>query len=491
MSIQPIHRDLYIDGRSQPASTDRQIERYNPANGQLVGRFAKASADDAIHAVAAARRAFDDGPWPRMAPAERAEIMLETARLLRENTNDLALWESLTSGIPLATTCGSIESAAKLFTYYAGLARDIKGETVDLGEKKLGLVLKEPVGVVSQLIPWNFPLGQATWKVCPALAAGCTIVAKPDSKTPVTTLELARIMTKAGLPDGVLNVIVGNVEDLSEVLTGHPDIDAVSLTGSTESGKVVMRNAADTVKRVHLELGGKSPQIVFADADLDAAADAAAEGIFWRSGQVCNAGSRILVHESVQEKFLELLNTYANGLTIGDPMDDATVVGPLISPEHRERVERYVKAGVDEGATLARGGRRPENPPLDAGCYYPPTIFTDVTMDMTIAQEEIFGPVACILPFRDTDEALDIANQTRYGLAAGVWTRELNTAMQMSRRLKAGTVWVNNFGAAHAELPFGGYKMSGFSRELGREGLEEYLQTKTVQLGLDTLGKGS
>jgi betaine-aldehyde dehydrogenase len=482
-----IHRDLFIAGEWRPARGGATVERADPGNGTLYATFARATREDALDAVSAARSAFDSGDWPGAAPAERAEVLLRAARILEERSEEMAEWESRTSGAPLSQARMMMEWVTDLLKYYAGLARTIEGQAMTLGRNQLGITLREPLGVVSLIAPWNFPLNQAAWKIAPALAAGCTAVVKPDSKTPLTTLELAAIFKEAGLPDGVLNVVVGDPSEIGDVLTGHPDIDLVSLTGSTETGKKVMRSASDTVKRVHLELGGKSPNIIFPDADLDAAASAAAWAVFWRCGQVCTAGSRLLVHASVRDQVVERLKQTAESMIIGDPAEQETILGPLISEEHLQRVEGYVRQGVEEGARLELGGNRLDSPPYDRGAFFPPTIFTDVDRSMTIAREEVFGPVVSVLTFESTAEAIELANDTVYGLASAVWTRDLSTSLQVSRGLKAGTVWVNNYGLVYAEMPVGGYKMSGYGRELGSEALEAYLQTKSVHLTVDPL----
>lgn len=479
-----INRDLYIDGAWQPATDGRRIDRSDPATGSKVGDFALAGRDDVLRAIQAARTSFDTGTWRTASGAERAGVLLKAARILAERREEMGRWEAATSGAPLTLGYAMMDWVVDLLEYYAGLARTISGHAMGFGDSQLGLTLKEPVGVVSLITPWNFPLNQAAWKIAPALAAGCSLVVKPDSKTPVTTLELAAIFTEAGLPDGVLNVVVGEPDEIGDLLTGHPDIDQVSITGSTETGKTVMRSAADTVKRVHLELGGKSPNIVFADADLDQAATAAAWGVFWRCGQVCTAGSRLLVHAAVRDRVVAKLQEVAESMQVGDPLDEGTVLGPLVSRAQLERVESYAAIAEQEGATLVRGGRRLTGGNLDEGYFFPPTIYTDVEPHMTIAREEIFGPVVAVMTFEDEDEAVELANDTLYGLAAAVWTKDLGRALRVARRIAAGTVWVNNYGLVHPEMPVGGFKQSGFGRELGVEGLEEYLQTKSVHITL-------
>ncbi len=481
------HRQLFIDGGWQKAAKGGVIERRSPVNGELVGTYARATAADARLAVDAARRAFDSGPWPHIDSTERALVMLRTADILEKRREELALAECFETGVPLRSARNFIDSATRTFRYFAGLARDIKGDAFAFSEAQMGFTIKEPVGVVSLILPWNFPLGEATWKVCPALAAGCTMIVKADSKTPSTALALGEILKEAGLPDGVYNAIVGEPADLSEVVTQHPHIDHISFTGSTRSGRVIMGNASDSLKPLHLELGGKSPLLIFDDADLDAAAADAAFGIFWHCGQVCTASSRLLVQNAIADAFVERLAQHAASMKIGDPFDDDTVLGPVISEGHLQHILDYIQRGQTEGATLYTGGQRLTGAPFDRGAYLPPTIFTDVRNDMTIAQEEIFGPVAAVIPFEDAHDALRIANDTQYGLGAGVWTTNINVAWQMARRLKAGSVWINGYGAERLEMPWGGYKQSGYGRELGHEGLDEYLQTKSVHMRLGTL----
>ena len=478
---------LFIGGTFRPASAGRTLERHNPATGELVGHFASATEADALAAIASARKAFDKGDWSRVDGAERATVMLKIADGLIEQLEHLAWLESVTTGTPLNDCRSFVRSAAETFRYFAGLARDIAGHAQTFGENRAGFTLKEPMGVVSLILPWNFPLGEAAWKVCPALAAGCAVVVKPDSKTPATALALAEILQQAGVPDGIYNVVVGEPAEVGSALTGHPDIDAISFTGSTGSGRVVMRSAADTVKPLHLELGGKSPLLIFADANLDAAAKDAAFGAFWHNGQVCTAASRLLVDKRIVGDFLERLTHHANAMTVGQPDDANTTLGSVISKQHLTRITDYIQRGLSEGATLHMGGEALTDGDFAKGAFIAPTVFVNARNDMVIAREEIFGPVTIVLPFDDENDALTIANDTTYGLGAGVWTKDVDRAFRVARRLEAGSVWVNGYGSERLEMPWGGYKQSGFGRELGRQGLDEYTRTKSLHLQIQSL----
>lgn len=467
---------LYIDGQWQ-AGNDGVFERLSPAHEKPVARFEQASRSQAEQAVAAARAAFDSGVWSETDAADRVEVLLKFADLLMEHQEHLGTLESVTHGTPIKYGRSFIKSAAATFRYFAGLARDLSGHAHHFGDTRMGMTLREPVGVASLILPWNFPIGELAWKLGPALAAGCTVVVKPDSKTAATALEAGPLLKEAGLPDGVFNVVVGEVSEIGDVLTGHPDIDAVSFTGSSNSGRLVMKSASERVKPLHLELGGKSPLIIMDDADIEKVASDAAFGIFWHNGQVCTACSRLLVHENVYDTFVEKMIAVARTMKLGDPDSDETELGPMIGPKHLARVQQYIQIGCDEGAELLLDGR--EGVPA-VGAYLGPTVFANVQPTMTIAREEIFGPVACVMKIASLEEAIELANDTDYGLGAGIWTENINAAMKAARRIRSGSFWINGYGSERLEMPWGGYKQSGFGRELGRDAFEVFMQTKSV-----------
>ncbi len=473
---------LLVDGAWVDPASGKFFKATNPATEETLGEIADADARDVDRAVVAARKAFDAGPWPGMPAAEREKVLWRIAELLEKRIDEFAMLETLNAGKPLAESKG-VEMAVclEVLRYYAGFATKITGETLPAKGASLVYTLRQPVGVVAAITPWNFPLLLAVWKIAPALAAGNTIVHKPASLTPLTALRFGEICLEAGLPKGVLNVVTGAGSTAGRALVTHPGVDKVAFTGETATGKAILRDAADTLKRVSLELGGKSPNIVFADADLDAAARGAVTGIFYNKGEVCCAGSRLLVEESAHDALLEKLQARVKKLTVGDPLDPKTRMGPLISRGQLEKVEGYVEAGKREGAKLVCGGDRP---PLPKGFYFNPTVFDGVSNEMKIAREEIFGPVLATIPFKGLEEAVARANDTVYGLSAAVWTRDVKKAHQMARAIKAGTVWVNTYNMFDATAPFGGVKQSGFGRELGREALELYTQVKTVWVDL-------
>jgi acyl-CoA reductase-like NAD-dependent aldehyde dehydrogenase len=482
----PVTYGLYIDGHWRDANDGATFERRAPADGALLGSFAIAASDDVDAAVGAARRAFDVGPWPHASPAERAIVLRRLAQFMRRDREELALVESAQSGATREQARNFVAFNADIFEFYAGLVRDLSGRAFwfgDSGPIDLGLTLREPIGVAALIPPWNFPLGHLTWKLAPALAVGCTVVVKPASWTPITALRLADLLDEAGLPAGVYNVLTGPGETVGDALVGHPGVDKVSLTGETATGRRIMTRAAPTIKRVTLELGGKCPNVVFADADLDEAVAGAISGAFYRAGQVCNAGSRLLVEASIHDAFVEQMVEAATTLRVGHPDENDVFYGPMIAEPQAERVETYLRAGHQEGAKVALAGGRLHGGVFDAGPYLGPTIFDHVRPSSRIFREEIFGPVVSVTSFTDEAEAVRLANDTRYGLAAGIWTADLDRARRVMRALRVGTVWVNTFNQLSLELPFGGYSESGVGRELGREALEAYTELKSISFG--------
>ncbi len=477
---------MLIDGQWVAAKSGKTFERRNPANGDLVGTYPLADNTDVDLAVDAARRAFDSGAWSNSPAKQRHDALRKIADALRTQMIPIGTLLAQEVGRPIGMAIAEVAMAADVFEYFAGVSLDMKGESItQFAPDAVGLTVHEPVGVVGVITPWNFPLLLCTWKLAPALAAGCTLVVKPAQLTPSTTIELGRITQEAGVPNGVVNVITGPGSKIGQHMAEHPKIDKIAFTGSTEVGRSVMQAASSNIKKLSLELGGKSPNIVFADADLDQAVGGAFFAIYLNTGQVCQAGSRLLVHESIKDRFMEKLLAFTKLVKLGDPLDPNTTMGPVIDQNQLNTVERYIAAGKSEGAKLIVGGSRPGNGGLEKGFFIEPTIFDAVNNDMTIAQEEIFGPVLSVMTFKDADEALRIANHSMYGLAAGVWTRDLNTALKMAKGIRAGTVWVNAFHSAGLpNMPYGGYKQSGIGRELGRQGLDEYLQTKAIQIKL-------
>lgn len=483
---------LFVDGDWVAPVAGGASERSSPADGRLVGRYARGSAADVDAAVAAARRAFDESPWPTAPARERTAILLRAAGLLRERADAIGLRIALELGKPIRLARGEVQLTAEVFEYYAALATDLRGESISQHTPDaLGLILREPVGVVAMITPWNFPLLGLAWKVGPALAAGCTMIAKPASLTPSPALELARVLADAGLPAGVYNVVTGGGAEVGNALAAHPAVDKVAFTGSNEVGRQVLVAAAGNMKKVSLELGGKSPNVVFADARLDKAVSAAYWGIFLNTGQACQAGSRLLVQREIHDEFVEALAAMARTSRLGDPLDEKTMIGPVVDTSQLDTVMRYVDAGNAEGAELVQGGRRITEGTLASGLYVEPTIFDRVTPEMTVGREEIFGPVLSVLTFDDAAQAARLANDTMYGLAAAVWTQDVDTALRTAKAIRAGTVWINAYHDAGLAfvMPFGGYKSSGFGRELGREGLNEYFETKAIHLRLGKPGK--
>ncbi|KQV93452.1 aldehyde dehydrogenase [Streptomyces sp. Root369] len=474
----------HIDGADEPGGGQSYLA-VSPRDGQVLAHVADAQPAEVDAAVAAARRAFDSGPWPRLAPADRGRVLLRIADLLEEQRHRLALTVSLEMGKPITDAYDiELRAAINTFRWYGQLADKLTDESPHTAPDALALVTREPAGVVGAVVPWNFPLTLASWKVAPALAAGCTVVLKPSENSPLSALLLGRLATEAGLPPGVLNVVTGDGPTAGRAIGLHPDVDVLAFTGSTAVGRHFLRYAADSnLKRVWLELGGKSPNIILPDApDLEKAAETAAWGIFFNQGEMCTAPSRLLVHSSVAERVTDTIVARARELRIGDPLDPATEMGALVGERHLQRVLEHIGTGLNEGARLRAGGSRTLTD--TGGSYLQPTVFDHVDPGMRLAREEIFGPVLSVLTFDDLDEAVALANDTEYGLAAGLWTSDLSTAHQVSRALKAGTVWVNCYEEGDLTVPFGGVKQSGNGRDKSAHAIEKYTELKTTWIQL-------
>ncbi|HMC76794.1 MAG TPA: aldehyde dehydrogenase family protein [Vicinamibacterales bacterium] len=478
------HKKLLINNEWRDAAGGRTMDVINPATEEVIATVGAAGQEDVDAAVTAARAAFE-GPWGKMSARERGRLLSKLADRVMERADELAALETRHNGKPIFEARQiEIPAAAECLEYYAGWADKVMGETIPVKGNYLTYTLREPLGVIGAIVPWNFPLLLASWKVGPALATGNTVILKPAPETPLTALALGEIAIEVGLPPGVLNVLTGPGADVGQALVAHPGIDKIAFTGGTNTGKAIMRSAADTLKRITLELGGKSPNIVLADADLDAALRGATSGIFYGKGEVCAAGSRLLVDRSIKDQFMEKVAARAKKMVAGDPMDPKTRYGSLVSKRQLEIVERYVAVAKQEGATLVAGGGRADIG-TGKGFFFQPTVFDHVTPEMTIAREEIFGPVLAAIEFGDVDEAIARANQSPYGLAAAVWTRDIKKAHYVARKLQAGTVWINTYNIFDTAAPFGGYKASGFGREMGAHALEHYTQVKSVWVDLN------
>lgn len=478
-----MHTQLFINGQWQEAASGRTFPTINPATTEVIAHVAEGGAADIDRAVKAAAAALA-GPWGKMEAAQRGRLIWKMGERILARAEELARLETLDNGKTITESSRiDVPYSADLYFYYAGAATKLEGHTIPVTGPYFNYTLREPLGVVGLIVPWNFPLLLASRKVAAALAAGNTVVLKPAAQTPLTALLLAEIGMEAGLPPGVLNVVPGHGATAGAALVKHPAVDGIALTGGTATGQQLMRDAAATVKKLHLELGGKSPNIVFADADLEAAARMALLGIFYNKGEVCTAGSRLLVEKGIYDVFMEKLVERVQKLQPGDPLDPKTRLGPLVSEAQLANVKRYVEIGEREGARLRTGGQPPEPAP-GKGYFFQPTIFDNVAPNSTIAQEEIFGPVLAAMPFADGDELLKIANGTIYGLAAAVWTKDIKKAHRLARDLKAGTVWINTYNNYDAAMPYGGYKASGFGRESGMEAFEFYSQSKSVWVDL-------
>jgi acyl-CoA reductase-like NAD-dependent aldehyde dehydrogenase len=472
---------LFIDGAWTDPRSGLHFKTINPATEEAITDVAEAGPEDVDAAVQAARKAFEAGPWSKMSGADRGRILWKLGDLIEANVQELGRLETLDQGKTITeSTRVDVPLAADCFRYYAGWTTKLEGETIPVRAPSLNYTLREPLGVVGAITPWNFPILMAAWKIAPALAAGNTLVLKPAKETPLTALVIAELAMEAGLPPGVLNVLPGRGTVAGKALVEHPRVSKIAFTGSTEVGQDIMRRGADSLKRLTLELGGKSPNVVFADADLDMAVRGASNGIFYNKGEVCTAGSRLFLEESVHDAFLDRLQSHVGKLQQGDPLDPKTRLGPQVSEAQMRSILGYVDKGKAEGARLVTGGERPQG----KGYFVRPTIFTDVRNDMTLAREEIFGPVLAVLRFRELDDVLAQANDSVYGLAAAVWTKDIKKAHRTARQLQAGTVWINSYGLYDSAMPFGGVKQSGFGRELGRQGLLEYTQTKSIWVDL-------
>ncbi len=477
---------LFINGRQEDAASGKTIDVMNPATGELLSTVPDGDVEDVDRAVAAARASFEKKSWRGMNPSVREKILWDISELLVKNRDQLAMLESLENGKTVREAAGAdVGPAVDAFRYYAGWVRKIYGETIPVDGPYLNYTLREPVGVVGAIVPWNYPLQLAVWKVAPALACGCSIVLKPSEMTPLTALRLAEICMEAGVPEGVLNVVTGYGGTAGEALGRHMDVDKISFTGSTRVGRALLKASAESnLKRVSLELGGKSPNIVFPDADMEAATKSAFWGIFSNKGEICSAGSRLLLHADIHDKFLEGLVSRAKRIKVGDPLDKGTTMGSQVSGVQMERILGYIKSGVDEGAKLQCGGERDTTGDNAKGFFVKPTIFSEVKPNMKIAQEEIFGPVLSAIRFENAEEAVAIANGTIYGLVSAVWTKDIKLAHRMAGEIKAGSVWINTYNGFDTGSPFGGYKQSGFGRDLGSYALEQYTNVKSVWVAL-------
>ena len=484
-SVAPGAVRMVIGGEQAEAADGRTFDIVNPATGQVIATAPLGGRGDVDRAVAAARTAFDDRKgWANWAAGKRGRSLSKLAALLKQHSEELAQLETANVGKPITASRGEVVGASLVFDYYAGAANKIFGQTIPVSKPGIDMTLREPIGVVGLIVPWNFPLYMASWKVAPALAAGNTAILKPASYSPLTAIRLAELALEAGIPAGVLNVVTGPGGTAGASIAAHEGIGKVAFTGETTTGQEIMRLASNNVKKVSLELGGKSPNIVFADADLERFAKESPYSVFDNCGQDCCARSRILVERSVHERVVELFAEATRKVKVGNPLDDATEVGTLVSEKQRERVKGYIEAGVAEGASIVAGGTAPDDPELADGAYLLPTIFDGVTNDMRIAREEIFGPVVSVIPFDTEDEALRLANATQYGLSGSVWSRDIGKALRTAKGLQIGVISVNSNNSVHIEAPFGGYKMSGIGRELGMSALELYTETKNVYIDL-------
>jgi phenylacetaldehyde dehydrogenase len=473
-------RPMLIGGKWVNSASGKTFETYNPATGQILARVAEADREDIDRAVRAARKAFEAGPWPEMSPSERGRLLWKLSDLIAQHRQELAELETLDNGKPVFfSRIADVPATVDMFRYFAGWATKVEGNTIPIsmpGGKYFAYTLREPVGVVGQIIPWNFPLIMASWKLAPALAVGCTVVLKPAEQTPITALRLGELIMEAGFPEGVVNIVPGFGETAGAALAAHPGVDKIAFTGSTEVGRLIAHAATGNLKKVSLELGGKSPNIVFPDADLSSAIPGSAGAIFFNQGQCCTAGSRLFAHKSIFDKIVDGLAQETKKFRIGPGIEPSTNLGPLVSQEQLDRVCGYLESGTKEGAKIVVGGRKIG----DTGYFIEPTVLVDVKPDMKVVREEIFGPVVTAIPFNEPEEVVNFANDTVYGLAAAVWTQDVSTAHRVAAKLRAGTVWINCYNVFDSALPFGGYKQSGWGREMGHDALELYTEVKSV-----------
>lgn len=474
-------KKMFINGEWVKARSENTRDIINPYNQEVITTATEGNEEDAQLAIAAARHAFNGDEWINTPAHERGKLVHKIAELIGRDKNELAKLETLDTGKTLTESQEDMADIAEVFRYFAGLADKDNGEVIASPiPNSQSKVVREPVGVCGQITPWNYPLLQAAWKIAPALAAGNTIIMKPSEITPLTTVKVTELIEEAGFPRGVVNLVLGAGATIGNELAENEDIDLISFTGGIDTGKKVMRAAAGNVKKIALELGGKNPNIVFADAHFETAVDQALNAAFFHAGQVCSAGARLIVEDSIHDHFVNALVKRAKQIKLGNGFDEETESGPMISAEHRAKVEKYVEIGKKEGAKLVVGGKRPDEPELQSGFFYEPTIFTDCTSDMRIVQEEIFGPVLTVERFKSADEAVKLANDTIYGLAGGVWTNDIRKGEYVTSKLRMGTVWINDFHPYFAQAPWGGYKQSGIGRELGKQGLEEYTEVKHI-----------
>jgi phenylacetaldehyde dehydrogenase len=473
-------RPMLIGGKWVDSASGKTFETYNPATGEILARVAEADREDIDRAVKAARKAFEAGAWPEMSPSERGRLLWKLSDLIAQHRQELAELETLDNGKPVFfSRIADVPGTVDMFRYFAGWATKIEGNTIPIsmpGAKYFAYTLREPVGVVGQIIPWNFPLIMASWKLAPALAVGCTVVLKPAEQTPLTALRLGELIMEAGFPEGVVNIVPGFGETAGAALAAHPGVDKIAFTGSTAVGRLIADAATGNLKKVSLELGGKSPNIVFPDADLNGAIPGSASAIFFNQGQCCTAGSRLFAHKSIFDRVVDGIAQETKKFRIGPGIEPSTNLGPLVSKEQLDRVCEYLESGTREGAKTVVGGRKIG----DTGYFIEPTVLVDVKPSMKVVREEIFGPVVTAIPFNEPDEVVNFANDTVYGLAAALWTRDVSTAHRVAAKLRAGTVWINCYNVFDSALPFGGYKQSGWGREMGHDALELYTELKSV-----------